>query len=41
MNWHSTGGKSGLVKMLMHEHGFSKRKAAKAVHQIFDSMAWA
>ena len=41
MNWHSTGGKSGLVKMLMHEHGFSKRRAEKAVHQIFDSMAWA
>jgi hypothetical protein len=31
MNWHSTAGKSALVKMLMKEHGFSKRKSEKAV----------
>ena len=41
MNWHSTGGKSGLVKMLMREHGFSKWRAEKAVNAVFDSMAWA
>ena len=38
MNWRSTGGKSGLVKMLMHEHGFSKRRAEKAVNAVFDCM---
>ena len=25
MNWRSTAGKSALAKMLMKEHGFSKR----------------
>jgi nucleoid DNA-binding protein len=38
MNWHSTGGKSGLAKMLMHEHGFSKRRAEKAVNAVFACM---
>ena len=38
MNWRSTGGKSGLVKMLMREHGFSKRRAEKAVNAVFDCM---
>lgn len=35
MNWSSTGGKSGLIKMLMKEHGFSKRKSEKAVNAVF------
>jgi nucleoid DNA-binding protein len=39
MNWHSTGGKSALVKMLMKEHGVSKRKAEKAVNAVFDCLA--
>jgi nucleoid DNA-binding protein len=39
MNWHSTVGKSALIKMLMKEHGFSKRKAEKAVNAVFDCMA--
>lgn len=38
MNWHATGGKSGLMRMLMKKHGFSKRKAEKAVNMIFDGM---
>jgi hypothetical protein len=38
MNWHSTGGKSGLVKMLMREHGLSKRQAGRAVNAVFDCM---
>ncbi len=38
MNWHSTRGKSGLVKMLMREHGISTRKAGKAVNQISDRL---
>ena len=39
MNWHSTAGKSALIKMLMKEHGFSKRKAEKAVNTVFYCMA--
>jgi nucleoid DNA-binding protein len=39
MNWRSTAGKSGLIQMLMTEHGFSKRKAEKAVNAVFDCMA--
>ena len=39
MNWHSTKGKSALIKMLMKEHGFSKRKSEKAVNAVFDCMA--
>jgi len=39
MNWHSTAGKSALVKMLMKEHGFSKRKSEKAVNAVFYCMA--
>jgi len=39
MNWRSTAGKSGLIQMLMKEHGFSKRKAEKAVNAVFDCMA--
>ena len=39
MNWRSTAGKSGLVKMLMKEHGFSKRKSEKAVNAVFYCMA--
>lgn len=38
MNWRSTAGKSALVKMLMKEHGFSKRKSEKAVNAVFDCM---
>ena len=32
-------GKSALIKMLMKEHGFSKRKSEKAVNAVFDCMA--
>jgi molybdate-binding protein len=39
MNWRSTAGKSALVKMLMKEHGFSKRKSEKAVNAVFNLMA--
>jgi nucleoid DNA-binding protein len=39
MNWRSTAGKSGLIKMLMQDHGVSKRKAEKAVNAVFDLMA--
>ena len=39
MNWRSTAGKSALIQMLMKEHGFSKRKAEKAVNTVFDCMA--
>ena len=39
MHWNSNGGKSGLIKMLMKEHGVSKRKAEKAVNAVFDCMA--
>jgi nucleoid DNA-binding protein len=39
MNWRSTEGKSALIKMLMKEHGFSKRKSEKAVNAVFYSMA--
>jgi nucleoid DNA-binding protein len=39
MNWRSTAGKSALIKMLMKDHGFSKRKAEKAVNAVFDCMA--
>jgi|GEM_PF-6826940 len=39
MNWNSTAGKSALVKMLMQEHGVSKRKSEKAVNAVFDCMA--
>ena len=39
MNWASTKGKSALIKMLMKEHGFSKRKAEKAVNAVFTCMA--
>jgi nucleoid DNA-binding protein len=35
MNWHSNAGKSKLIKMLMKEHGFSKRKSEKAVNAVF------
>jgi nucleoid DNA-binding protein len=38
MNWYSTKGKSALVKMLMTEHHFSKRKSEKAVNAVFDCM---
>jgi hypothetical protein len=38
MNWHSTGGKSGLIRMLMRNHGLSKRRAEKAVNAVFDCM---
>jgi len=39
MNWRSNTGKSALIKMLMKEHGFSKRKSEKAVKAVFDCMA--
>jgi nucleoid DNA-binding protein len=39
MNWRSTRGKSALIKMLMREHRFSKRKSEKAVNAVFDCMA--
>ena len=39
MNWHSTAGKSALIKILMKEYGFSKRKAEKAVNAVFYCMA--
>ena len=39
MNWKSTAGKSALIKMLIKEHGFSKRKAEKAVNAVFYCMA--
>jgi nucleoid DNA-binding protein len=39
MNWRSSAGKSALIKMLMKEHGFSKRKAEKAVNAVFHCMA--
>src|ERR1035438_4411779 len=39
MNWKSTVGKSALIKMLMKEHGFSKRKAENAVNAVFYCMA--
>ena len=39
MNWRSTAGKSALIKMLMKEHGFSKRKSEKAVNAVFHCMA--
>lgn len=39
MNWRSNAGKSALIKMLMKEHGFSKRKSEKAVKAVFDCMA--
>jgi nucleoid DNA-binding protein len=39
MNWRSTAGKSALVKMLMQEHGVSKRKSEKAVNAVFDGIA--
>ena len=39
MNWRSTAGKSALAKMLMKEHGFSKRKSERAVNAVFDCMA--
>jgi nucleoid DNA-binding protein len=38
MNWRSRKGKSGLIHMLMRDHGISKRKAEKAVNRIFASM---
>ena len=38
MNWRSEHGKSGLIKMLMREHGISKRKAEEAVNAVFDCM---
>ena len=41
MNWSSTAGKSALIKMLMKEHGFSKRKSEKAVNAVFHCMALA
>jgi len=41
MNWRSNAGKSALIKMLMKEHGFSKRKSEKAVNAVFDCMACA
>jgi nucleoid DNA-binding protein len=41
MNWRSENGKSGLIKMLMREHGISKRKAEKAVNAVFDCMTGA
>ena len=39
MNWRSTAGKSALAKMLMKEHGFSKRKSERAVNAVFNCMA--
>ena len=39
MNWRSEAGKSGLIKMLMQEHGVSKRQAEKAVNAVFSCMA--
>ena len=39
MNWGSKAGKSALIKMLMQEHGFSKRQSEKAVNAVFDLMA--
>src|ERR1017187_3803253 len=39
MNWKSTAGKSALIKMLIKEHGFSKRKAENAVNAVFYCMA--
>ena len=39
MNWRSMAGKSALIKMLMKEHGVSKRKAEKAVNAVFACMA--
>ena len=39
MNWGSTAGKSALIKMLMQEHGVSKRQSEKAVNAVFDCMA--
>src|SRR5436190_2068344 len=39
MNWRSNAGKSALIKMLMKEHGFSKRKSEKAVNAVFTCMA--
>jgi nucleoid DNA-binding protein len=39
MSWNSKGGKSVLIRMLMKEHGISKRKAEKAVNAVFDCMA--
>src|ERR1017187_6286797 len=39
MNWKSTVGKSALIKMLIKEHGFSKRKAENAVNAVFYCMA--
>jgi nucleoid DNA-binding protein len=41
MNWHSKAGKSGLIKMLLKDHGVSKLKAEKAVNAVFDLMAQA
>jgi nucleoid DNA-binding protein len=41
MNWKSQAGKSSLIKMLMKDHGVSKRKAEKAVNAIFSCMAQA
>ena len=38
MNWRSQG-KSALAKMLMREHGVSKRQAEKAVNAVFSCMA--
>jgi nucleoid DNA-binding protein len=35
MHWKSQKGKSGLIHMLMKEHGLSKRKAEKAVNAVF------
>ena len=39
MNWKSTVGKSALIKMLIKEHDFSKRKAENAVNAVFYCMA--
>jgi nucleoid DNA-binding protein len=39
MNWRSTKGKSGLIKMLIRQHGFSKRRSERAVNAVFDCMA--
>ena len=39
MNWRSNAGKSALIKMLMKEHGFAKRKSEKAVNAVFTCMA--
>jgi len=38
MHWRSRKGKSGLIHMLMEEHGFSKRKAVRAVNALFNAM---